>query len=48
MKTEIKNALEEINNRLEHIEEQICKLKDGVVEITQAEQRYNFNKLYQC
>ena len=37
--TEMKNTLEGINSRLDDIKEQISKLEDSAVEITQAEQK---------
>ena len=36
-KTEIKNILEAINSRSEHIEEWVSKLEDRVMESNQAE-----------
>ena len=40
---EIKNALEGINSRLDHKEEQISELEDRIVEIIQAEQKKEKN-----
>ena len=45
MITEIKNTVEGINSRLDNTEEQISELKDRVVEITQAEQKKEFQKM---
>ena len=37
--TEVKNSLKGVNSRLDDTEEQISKLEDRVVEITEAEQK---------
>ena len=42
--TEIKSTLEGINGRLNDAEEQVSKLEEGVVEITEAEQKKSKKK----